>query len=129
MGFFGIGKEISDPVKAVGNALDSLFTSDEERANAQIVLEKLRLHPQILQAEISKLEATSLSLWVAGARPYIIWVAGSGLLFAFIVNPILQWIFKTPGPELPINAMMNLVIAILGLGGLRTYEKIKGVAR
>ncbi len=122
-------KDIAEPVNAVGNALDNLFTSDEERANAEIVMEKLRQKPHVLQAEISKLEASHRSSFVAGWRPALGWVCATGLLFVFVINPIIQWLTGMPGPSMPLEAMMTLVVSLLGLGGLRTFEKVKGVSK
>jgi hypothetical protein len=58
------------------------------------------------------------------------WVCGLGFLFAFVINPILMWLMPEVGaPELPLDVMMELALAMLGLAGLRTIEKIKGVAK
>lgn len=126
-----VGSGVGGAVDAVGNALDKLFTSDEERAQAEIVLEKLRQEPHILQAEINKIEAAHRTLFVAGWRPFIGWVCGLGFAYAFLLYPILQWAAAiwqpslTP-PALMTDNMMELVIAMLGLGGLRTFEKFTG---
>ncbi len=119
-------KAASSPIEAVGNVFDKLFTSDDERAASAIVLEKLRQHPAELQVEINKIEASHRSLWVAGARPCVIWICSAGLGFAFLINPLIQWWTSKPGPVLPTAIMMDLVIAILGLGALRTVEKLAG---
>ncbi len=119
-------KSTSSPIEAIGGVLDDLFTSDEERAQANIVLEKLRQHPAELQAAISKVEASHRSLWVAGARPFVVWVCGVGLAFTFLINPLIQWYTGKPGPVLPTSIMIDLLIGILGLGGLRTIEKLAG---
>lgn len=118
-------------VDAVGSAFDKLFTSDDERNNAEIVLERLRQNPHILQAEINKIEAGHRSLLVAGWRPFIGWVCGVGLLWAFLGQPMFQWVVALVGadvvaPHVPTENMMELVLAMLGLGGLRTVEKIQG---
>lgn len=133
MGLLGtiFGGGTSEAVNAVGSAFDKLFTSDDERANADIVLEKLRQNPHILQAEINKVEASHRSLLVAGWRPFIGWVCGIGLLWAFLGQPIFQWVVVLSGadvatPTLATENMMELVLAMLGLGGLRTVEKIQG---
>lgn len=122
----GGGASIAQPVEAVGNVLDKLFTSDEERLDKKIVLERLAQQPGLAQVELNKVEAQHRSVFVAGWRPFIGWVCGVGLAFAFLVNPILQWSSSQPGPELPSDIMMELVIALLGLGALRTVEKING---
>ena len=123
------GGGVALPVEAVGNALDKLFTSDEELAQAEAVMEKLRQQPGALQVELNKIEAQHRSVFVAGWRPYIGWVCGTGLAFTFLVNPVIQWYTGKPGPVLPSEIMTELVIALLGLGALRTAEKFAGRAK
>jgi hypothetical protein len=123
------GGGMAEPVEAVGNAIDKIFTSDEERLQAAAVMEKLRQQPHILQAEIAKCEAQHRSVFVAGPRPFIMWVCGFGLAFTFLVNPILQWCTGQSGPEMQTDVMMELVLALIGLGALRTAEKMAGKAK
>tara|TARA_R110000751_G_scaffold260736_1_gene360101 strand:- start:117 stop:518 length:402 start_codon:yes stop_codon:yes gene_type:complete len=124
------GGSISEPITAVGNIIDQVFTSDDEREQAAIIKQKLAMQPALVQAEISKVQAQHRSTFVAGARPFLMWVCGLGFLFAFVINPILQWLAPELGsPELPLSAMMELTLAMLGLAGLRTAEKIRGVAK
>lgn len=120
---------VKEPVEAVGNALDKLFTSDEERAQAEAVITRLRQQPHILQAEISKLEAQHRSTFVAGARPFIMWVCGTGLAFVFVINPIIQWWTGKTGPVMQTDALLELVLALVGLGAMRTAEKMTGRAK
>lgn len=120
----------AEPIEAVGNVIDAVFTSDEERAVAEQVKMRIAQKPALVQAEINKVQAAHRSVFVAGARPFIMWVCGFGFLFAFLINPILQWAMPEKGsPELPLDAMMELTLAMLGLSGLRTIEKIKGVSK
>jgi len=121
-------KDLASPIDAVGNALDKLFTSDDERAQAQIVLEKLRQHPAELQVELNKVEAQSRSVFIAGWRPFIGYVCGLGLFTSFVVSPWMQW-FGFPPVSLPLDAISSLVVALLGLGGLRTVEKGRGLTK
>lgn len=123
------GGGVKEPVEAVGNALDKLFTSDDERAQAEAVIARLRQQPHILQAEISKLEAQHRSTFVAGARPYIMYVCGTGLAFVFVINPIIQWATGKPGPVMQTDALLELVLALIGLGAMRTAEKMTGRAK
>jgi hypothetical protein len=126
----GGGGAVAQPIEAIGNIIDSVFTSDEERAQGDLLKQKLALKPSLMQAEINKVQAGHRSTFVAGARPFLMWVCGFGLLFAFVLNPIIEWIAPLRGsPELPLEAMMELTIAMLGLAGLRTVEKLKGVAK
>ncbi len=128
-GLLGGGEAVAAPVTAVGNVLDQLFTSDEERLDKEIIKQRLAQQPALAQVELNKVEAGHRSLFVAGWRPFIGWVCGVGLAFMFLINPILQWASAKPGPELPQDIILELVLALLGLGALRTYEKMKGRAK
>lgn len=126
-----LGGPAIDAVSAVGNAVDQLFTSDEERAQAAILMEKIRQKPQILQAEINRVEASHRSLFVAGWRPFIGWVCGMGFLWAFLLHPLFEWVVALRGldvvpPTIVTDNMMELVLALLGLGTLRSVEKMAG---
>ena len=84
------------------------------------------------QAEVNKTEAASASTFVAGWRPFIGWVCGSGLALQFIIAPLVTWLaalFNHPVrfPELDGGTLLTLLFGMLGLGGMRTFEKINGV--
>ena len=93
------------------------------------------------QIDVNVEAAKSHSVFVAGARPFIIWVCGFGLAYSSIIYPFLCWIWsilKACGyipldavspPEIDSSALMSLVTGLLGLGGMRSFEKIKGVSR
>ena len=131
MGFLSnlVGGASAQPIEAIGNVFDKLFTSDEERAQADAVMEKLRQQPGTLQVELNKIEAQHRSVFVAGWRPFIGWVCGAGLANVFLVNPWIQWWTGNPGPQMPLDAMMTLVVSLLGLGAMRTAEKFGGRAK
>lgn len=140
MGFFSkiFGGSIADPIDAIGNAVDKIFTSDKERLQAQAVLEKLRQHPGELQVELNKLEAQHRSVWVAGWRPAIGWVCAASLACFYIPQFILGsyiWVtnyFQTGvmGPyPVESGSLMELVLALLGLGVYRTVKKISRKAK
>lgn len=118
-----------DPVEAIGTIIGKVFTTEEERLQAQAVLEKIKQHPAALQVYLNKHESRHRSLLVAGWRPFIGWVCGIGLANTFIINPWLQWLYGVEGPQLPLDVMIDLVIAMLGLGTLRTFEKFKDKAK
>lgn len=120
--------------EGVMNGLDDLFTSDEEKAVAKFRMEKMLQQPHILQAMTNIEEAKHRSAFVAGWRPAIGWVAAIGLAYQFLVLPFAGLInsFTALPVELPaIQAaeLMTLTLSLLGLGGLRTFEKIKGVTK
>ena len=121
---------VTEPVKAIGNVLDDLFTSDEEVLTLEIAKQRLAQKPLMAQNEINKVQASHRSTFVAGARPFLMWVAGVGLGMAFIVNPLL--VYFMPGTEtinVPLDQMMELVLAMLGLAAMRTVEKVNGVSK
>ena len=79
-------------------------------------------------------QAKHPSLFVAGARPAIMWICALGLLTQFFIMPIAEWATAIWMPEitLPIlktGELMTLTLSLLGLGGMRSFEKSKGVAR
>jgi hypothetical protein len=122
------------PIEAVGKVLDTLFTSDKERLDKQLMLSRLASQSEMVQAEINKIEAGQRTLFVAGWRPFIGWICGVGLAYNFILRDLMAWIFRHSGevvalPPLDIEALMTLLYALLGLGGLRTYEKVTGRSR
>jgi len=122
------GGAAAEPIDALGSAVDKIFTNDEERMQAQALLDKIAQKPAVLQAEINKIEAQHRSLFVAGWRPAIGWVCAIGLAFPFILNPLIELVGGT-GPEIPMDQLMELVVALLGLGTLRTFEKLAGRAK
>ncbi len=128
MGFFS--NSVVEPIKAVGNIIDNIFTSEEEKLTLENVKQRLSQNVDLAQSEINKVQAGHRSMFIAGARPFLLWVCGVGLGMAFILNPMIEYI--SPGNEVinvPIDAMMELVLGMLGLSGLRTIEKIKGVSK
>jgi len=121
------GQAISEPINAIGNVIDKLFTSDEEKLDKKIILERLIQVPALAQVELNKIEASHKSVFVSGWRPYIGWVCGAGLTFHFIINPIIQWITGHAGIPMQASELIELVIAMLGLSAMRTYEKLKNI--
>lgn len=127
------GQAVATPIEAIGNVFDKLFTSDEEKAQAAAVLAKLQQRPGELQVELNKIEAASGSLFVAGWRPAIGWVCALSLgcfyipqfVLAAIMWVRLCWELRQlePYPATEIAGLMELVVAMLGLGALRTLEK------
>jgi len=130
MGFLAslFSSTAAEPIAAIGNVVDALFTSDDERLDKAIIKQRLLQQPALAQSEINKVQASHRSTFVAGARPFLMWVCGIGFLMAFVINPIMQWFGLAP-VILPVDVMMELTLAMLGLSGLRTIEKLKGVSK
>jgi hypothetical protein len=128
----GIGGIVSAASEIIGK-----FVPDaDKRIEAQIELAKIadgaaeradeRLQGQI---ETNKIEAANPNLFVSGWRPFIGWVGGVTLAWSFLGAPIVHlFLPHQPLPAVDANMIMDMVYALLGIGGMRTYEKIKGVA-
>lgn len=132
---FGIG-EVAGAVKGV---IDKFIPDAKDRLEAENLVMK-QLHAiNMGQIEINKQEAKSDNLFVAGWRPFVGWTCASTFAYAVIIRDMLNWGFALYSnatgsllPVLPIpdtTLTFELLMALLGFGGLRTYEKLKGVQR
>jgi len=84
------------------------------------------------QTDINLEEAKNPNLFVSGWRPFVGWICGFSLGWQFIGSPIFEWIVKLTGknitaPVLDTGSLITVLFALLGLGGMRTYEKFRGV--
>ncbi len=124
------GSDAVAGVTVVGNILDNLFTSKDEKLTHEEIRMRIAQAPDMMQMELSKIEAQHRSIFVAGWRPWIGWVCGMGVLNMVLINPWIQWITGQAGPELPHQTIMQLTLGMLGLlGTMRTVEKLKGKAK
>ena len=128
-----------DPLTAgleIGSKLiERIWPDPSKRAEAQLELEKLRqsgeLQVIVGQLEINKEEAKSTNWFVAGWRPFIGWICGAALLYVAILEPIARFVATMQGyagafPAIDWGIISQVLLGILGLGGMRTLEKIKG---
>tara|TARA_R100001015_G_scaffold19098_1_gene14814 strand:+ start:549 stop:956 length:408 start_codon:yes stop_codon:yes gene_type:complete len=88
----------------------------------------------VAQLGINKQEAAHRSVFVAGWRPFIGWTCGVALAYNYVLQPVLIFILAQMGhlmelPALDLNEIMPVLMGMLGLGGLRTFEKYKGVSK
>lgn len=132
-------------IPAISELLDKIIPDPEVREKAKIELLKaesasdleelrLALSADQMQSEINKEEAANQNLFVSGWRPFIGWVCGVAFAYHFIIQPVLVFAIANHGGkvELPVFDMQTLstvLMGILGLGGLRTLEKIKSAGR
>lgn len=122
----------TQPIEAIGNILDSLFTSTEEKLDKKIIMLRLAQKPNIAQIELNKIEAQHRSIFVSGWRPAVGWVCALALLYSFILRDIISWIMiingveHPPPPELAMEHLMTVLLSLLGLGGFRSVEKMAG---
>jgi len=123
---------------ALGTLVDRLIPdrAAAEKAKAEMEAELIRASNEaaLAQVEVNKVEAGHSSVFVAGWRPSIGWVCAAGLAWAFVVAPVASWALMVLGiraelPAIQFDHLFELVLAMLGIGGLRTFEKLRGVAR
>jgi hypothetical protein len=85
------------------------------------------------QLQINAAEAAHPSIWVAGWRPYYGWVGGTGFGYAVLLQPLLAWYSTIKGwpvpPVLDVDLLMVVAGGMLGIGGMRTYEKKQGITK
>jgi len=101
----------------------------------EIMLVQLQGQLQNGQIEINKIEAAHKTIFVAGWRPFIGWVCGLSIAWHYVGFNLAEWVLKIGGwdivvPELiGTDTLLELVLAMLGLAGFRTFEKFKGISR
>ncbi len=126
---------IADSVIGVaGKVLDKFVGDKDLKVKLEAELNKELISLDLAQAQANIEQAKHPSIFVSGARPAIMWVCCFALAWQFIFAPILSWIIVTwypmiTLPMLETNELVSLIMALLGLGGMRTAEKWKGVAR
>lgn len=132
---------ISGIVEAIGGVIDDLHTSDEEKLQAELELRKLDVDVAIGQMRVNEAEAQNKSVFVAGWRPAIGWVGAAAMAYQFLLYPMLIWGWSLmqakgwvpaelkPPPMLDTDALWVILSGMLGIAGMRSVEKVKGVTR
>lgn len=119
------------------NIIGRLIPDKEEQRKAEADFLKIAMEGElktvIAQLEINAKEAAHPSIWVAGWRPYFGWVGGTGIAYQVLIRPLLSWLSAIKGwpepPEVDVDTLMVVVGGLLGIGGLRSYEKKSGVSK
>lgn len=144
MGIPIIGDIIGGLINGAKDVVSEVVVDKDKRNQINFELDRLeldyadraqqRLHEQMIsQVEVNKVEAGSSNMFVAGWRPAVGWVGVASLAGAYLFIPIASWFarvaFEYEGtfPVLETEGMMFLLAGMLGFGGLRSWEKIKGV--
>lgn len=115
-------------VGPVSNILDKFIADKDLKAKLQHEL-KTELHrANLAQIEVNKMEAQSRHWFVASWRPCVGWICAISLGYHFIISPITIFALSVSGlsydiPEFDMNSLMTILLGMLGLGGLRSYEK------
>ena len=125
---------IAQVLGLAGPILDKIIEDKDAKNQIAAQLEQQLVGLQAAQAQANIEQSKHPSLFVAGARPAIMWICALGLMTNFFIMPIAEWVVSVwfPGrwlPSLQTEELMTLTLALLGLGGMRSWEKSKGVAR
>jgi hypothetical protein len=126
------------PLLDVGKTLlDRLIPDPEAKRAAEAEFLKMvmegDLKQTIAQLEINAREAAHPSIFVAGWRPFFGWAGGFGFVYATVGQPLLAWWAAIKGwptpPTLNLDLLWAVITGLLGIGGMRTFEKTKGVTK
>ena len=137
MNILGIGSVI----ESVGKVAGDLITTDKERMQLELEGRKLDQSIDLAQIGVNNTEAQHASVFVAGWRPAIGWVGAAAMAYQFLLYPLLTWLWALaqanghlpagmqPPPMLDADALWVILSGILGIAGMRSFEKSRGVAR
>jgi len=136
MNLFGIGTVID----SVGKIASDLITTDKERLELELRAKELDQAIDLAQIEVNKAEAAHSSIFVAGWRPAIGWIGAAAMAYQFLLYPLMLWGWTwmqgagwipaglQPPPVLDADQLWVILSGILGIAGMRSFEKTKGVA-
>jgi len=117
--------------------IDRFIPNQEEKRKAEADFLRLAMDGElkqvIAQLEINAKEATHASIFVAGWRPFFGWCGGIAFLYSTLVQPVLVWYGTTKGwpvpPDINMDLLWVVITGMLGIGGLRTFEKSKNLTK
>ena len=120
---------IADSIVGVaGKVLDKFVADKDLKAKLDFELRKAYSDANLAQIDVNKEQAKHPSIFIAGARPSIMWICAFGLGWQFVFLPVAIWYMTISGqpvvlPDIETEGLMSLTLALLGLGGMRTFEK------
>ena len=136
MSLLGVGAII----ESVGKVAGDLITTEKERRQLDLEEKRIDQATDLAQIEVNKVEAASSSVFVAGWRPAIGWIGAAVLAYQFLLYPLFLWVWTylqgtgwipkelQPPPVLKADELWVILSGILGIAGMRSFEKTKGVA-
>jgi len=135
MGFFDklIGGGVKSLTDGIGDAIDRFVETPDEKRAWETLKAKMTHDSVGWQAEINKVEAGHRNIFVAGWRPAIGWVCAFSLAWGWILKPVLESVLIMFGkeitlPGIEVQQAIGLVMAMLGMAGIRSYDKKQGVS-
>jgi hypothetical protein len=128
-------------IDSVGKVASDLITTDKERIQLELEGRRIDQATDLAQMEVNKTEASNQNVFVAGWRPAIGWVGAAAMAYQFLLYPLLVWFWTwmqaeqivpqevKPPPMLDTEALWVILSGMLGIAGMRSFEKTRGVAR
>ena len=131
----------------IGNLIEKVFPDPEKANEAKLKLMEMQMNNDQFfakleadttnkQLDINAVEAQNSNLFVSGGRPFIIWVCGAAFALQYVVGPLIFYVvqlyhgqWQDPFPTFDMSTLLPALFGLLGLGGMRTYEKVKRVTK
>ena len=121
-------------IGVAGKVLDKFVEDKDLKTKLSHELKSQIVSLDLAQAQTTLEQSKHPSVFVAGARPAIMWICAFGLGWQFIFQPVTVWLFAVMDSDLVLHifeteGLMPLTLSLLGLGGMRSFEKYKGIQR
>ena len=125
---------VESVIGVAGKVLDKFVEDKDLKTKLTHELKSQIVSLDLAQAQTNLEQAKHPSIFVAGARPAIMWICAFGLGWQFVFQPVAVWCIAVSGidvvlPIIETEGLMSLTLALLGLGGMRSFEKSKGIQR
>jgi hypothetical protein len=120
-------------INPISTLLDKFIPDADEKAKLAheiaTMAQKQAHESAIAQVKVNEKEAQHRSIFIAGWRPFVGWTCGIALFYHFIVQPVLMFFMDKPAPSFDMSTLSTILMGMLGLGGLRTFEKYKSITK
>lgn len=135
-----LGSILKDLISPVTDIIGEVVVDVDKKKALELEIQKLidqadqRYHDELMgQIEVNKIEAAHASIFVSGWRPFIGWVGGVGLAYNFVLAPFVEFVARANGyvgtlPTPNSSELLTLVLSMLGVGAMRSFDKMKGTA-
>ena len=132
---YDVASMVSAGLKIIDKVIPDADAKNRAKETFELEVLKLATSESATQAQVNAVEASHPSLFVSGWRPFCGWISALGFAWATLGQPVFSWVYTVathqPAPVivLPMDVLMTTLLGLLGLGSLRTIERLKGVAR
>lgn len=125
---------IDDAIAAGLKILDKFIPDPAEKAKAEEALRTALLQWDKAQTDVNAIEAANSNIFVSGWRPMLGWTCACAFCFIYVIAPLITWAstlagYPVPLPSFNVDALISLTFGMLGLAGMRSWEKAKGMTK